>query len=79
MRRGINFETYDPARIEARREAQKPPALDRRTAPGPETRECDECGDPNAHFGEGVSILKGIAGTWLCHRHCAPEFRRKPT
>ncbi len=70
MRRGINFDTYDPARIEARREAVKPPALDRHNAPGPEVRGCDECGDK-------IGPWWGDGGDSLCRRH-APEHLKFP-
>ena len=74
MAKGIAFDFYQP---QAPKPAERPaPVGDSRTAPGPESHTCDECGAP-ASFGEGVSLLKGIEGVWLCARHCAPEFRRK--
>ena len=68
MAKGIAFDTYKPDQRDLREAA--------RNAPGPQTNECEECGAP-AHFGEGVSILRGIPGSWFCGKHCAPEFRRK--
>lgn len=74
MVRGADFDFYQP---QAPKPAERAaPVGNSRTAPGPEIPTCDECGRP-ASFGEGVSLLKGIAGTWLCGLHCAPEFRRK--
>ncbi len=72
MRRGINFDTYDPARIEARRQAAKPaaPALDRHNAPGPEVRGCDECGDV-------IGPWWGDGGDTFCRKH-APEYLKRP-
>lgn len=72
MRRGINFETYDPARIEARREAAKATtaALDRRNAPGPQVAPCDECGDITGPWW-------GENGEVFCRRH-APDHLKYP-
>jgi hypothetical protein len=75
MAKGIAFDFYQP-QAPASQSAKPVFTGDRRTAPGPEIHTCDECGAP-ALFGEGVSLLKGIPGSWLCSRHCAPEFRRK--
>lgn len=74
MRRGINFDTYDPARIEARREAQKPVVLDRRTAPGPQVEPCCECGDI-------IGPWWGEDGEVFCRRHAHDHLKypgRKP-
>lgn len=30
---------------------------------------CHVCGNPNAPFGERVSLLKGQPGTWTCFEH----------
>lgn len=77
MARGVQFDTYDPAKIEALRERAQPARnLDRKTAPGPAIRECCECGRP-ACFGEGVALLKGIEGDWFCPRH-APAHLKNP-
>ena len=46
MARGPQFDTYDPAKIDAMRQAQKPAARnDHKTAPGPQVEPCAECGD----------------------------------
>ncbi len=72
MRRGIDFDTYDPARIEARREAAKPaaPAFDHRNAPGPDVEPCCECGDI-------IGPWWGENGDVFCRRH-APEHLKHP-
>jgi hypothetical protein len=72
MRRGVTFDTYDPARIEAHREAARPstPVPDRRTAPGPQVEPCCECGDV-------ISPWWGEDGEVFCRRH-APDHLKFP-
>lgn len=74
MAKRVEFEFYDAARIEARRNGSEPLAKPKHE---PFVHPCDECGDPNAPFGEGVSLLKGITGVWLCSRH-APLHLKHP-
>lgn len=72
MRRGVQFDSYQPQAPKPAGQGPKPKfAGDSRTAPGPDPHECCECG-ASACFGEGVSLLKGIEGTWFCAR-CAPD------
>ena len=75
MARGFQFDTYDQAKIDAMREAQKPAA---KASPKhqPHDFRCDECGRPGM-FGEGVHLLKGIEGSWYCSKH-APDHLKHP-
>ncbi len=75
MARGFSFDTYDQRKIDAMREAQKP-AAPVKPKFEPHDFRCDECGKP-ASFGEGVSLLRGITGAWLCSRH-APDHLKRP-
>lgn len=69
MARGFTFDTYDPNRRvpEINRAA---PALDRRTAPGPQVEPCCECGDV-------IGPWWGENGETFCRRH-APEHLKRP-
>lgn len=76
MAKGVAFDMYDPAKIDALRQAQKPAEKgDHKTAPGPARRECAECGSPLAHFGVGVSLLQGVDGDWFCRKHAPRDYR----
>lgn len=71
MARGPQFDTYDPAKIDAMRQAVRPAARhDHKTGAGPQVEPCAECGD--------------IIGPWwsdgtdtLCRRH-APDHLKRP-
>lgn len=70
MAKGVAFDMYDPAKIDALRQRSAPAARhNHKTAPGPAPRECAECGSPLAHFGIGVSLLHGVEGEWFCRKH----------
>lgn len=68
MARGISFDTYDPNRSAPEQAAK--PALDRRTAPGPQVEECVECGD-------SIGPWWGDGGEMFCRRH-APDNLKRP-
>ncbi len=69
MRKGTLFDTYDPAKIDAMREAQKPVA---KAVPKhqPPIYACIKCGDTiGPHWGE--------YGEFFC-RLCAPDHLKHP-
>ncbi|CAM5769910.1 hypothetical protein [Bosea minatitlanensis] len=71
MARGPTFDTYDPAKIDAMREAQRPAARgDHKTAPGPQVEPCCECGDV-------IGPWWGENGETFCRRH-APHHLKHP-
>jgi hypothetical protein len=39
---------------------------------------CGVCGEPNAPFGFGVSLLKGRPGTWRCAAHRDDVLQTEP-
>ena len=69
MARGFQFDTYDPAKIDAKREAQIPAAkADQKHQP--RIYECCECGDTRGpHWGE--------YGDFYCRKH-APDHLKHP-
>lgn len=71
MRRGVQFDTYQPQAPRPAGQGGKPKfAGDSRTAPGPEPRSCDECGNTTGpHYGDGRETF--------CVR-CAPADLKSP-
>ena len=67
MRKGTLFDTYDPAKIDAMRAAQKP-VVAAKPKHQPYVFECAECGDTiGPHWGED--------GIFLCRKHAHDHLK----
>lgn len=71
MARGFQFDTYDPTKIDAMRQAQSPAAkASHKSAPGPHVEPCVECGNI-------IGPWWGWNGETFCRRH-APDHLKRP-